>query len=168
MLNIHHDKSRLSRVRVAFENGALSFMLPKDATFEDLADRLDRLGERHHGKPVAIEVKVAATSDAQRRQLISELGRGIGYRRIAHTEGTPDPNIGVRFPQFGNEKRKDYITNMSLGSQVLMTVRPRLRGLGLVLTIFAVLAAGMLGSACGTVAGAGQDKAGNMRAWLQY
>jgi predicted small secreted protein len=47
-----------------------------------------------------------------------------------------------------------------------MTLRLRLRGLSLALAIFAVLGAGMLGSACGTVAGAGQDKAGNMRAWL--
>src|SRR5437667_1935375 len=31
----------------------------KDATFEDLADRLDRLGKRRHGKPVAIAVKLA-------------------------------------------------------------------------------------------------------------
>ena len=64
MLNIHPDGSRPSRVTVAFEEGALSFMLSKDATFEDLADRLDRLGERHHGKPVAIEVKLAAAFDA--------------------------------------------------------------------------------------------------------
>ena len=62
MLSIHHDESRPSRVTVAFEDGALSFMLSKRATFEDLADRLDRLGERHHGKPVAIEVKLAAAS----------------------------------------------------------------------------------------------------------
>ena len=66
MLNIHHDDSRRpSRVTVAFEDGALSFMLSKDATFEDLADRLDRLGERHHGKTVTIEVKLAAAFDAQ-------------------------------------------------------------------------------------------------------
>ena len=62
MRNIHHDESRPSRVTVAFEDGALSFMLSKRATFEDLADRLDRLGERHHGKPVSIEVKLAAAS----------------------------------------------------------------------------------------------------------
>jgi hypothetical protein len=37
-------------------------MLSKDATFEDLADQLGRLGARHHGKPVAIEVKLAALS----------------------------------------------------------------------------------------------------------
>jgi hypothetical protein len=62
MLNIHNDGSSPSRVTVTFADGALSFMLSEDATFEDLADRLDRLGERHHGKPVAIEVKLAAAS----------------------------------------------------------------------------------------------------------
>jgi hypothetical protein len=86
MLNIHPDQSRPSRVTVAFEDGALSFMLSKDATFEDLADRLDRLGERHHRKPVAIEVKLAVASDAQRRRLVSGLGRGIG---IATLKGRP-------------------------------------------------------------------------------
>jgi hypothetical protein len=82
MLNIHHDESRPSRVTVAFEDGALSFMLSKDATFEDLADRLDRLGERHHRKPVAIEVKLAVESVAQRRPLVSGLGRGIGIATL--------------------------------------------------------------------------------------
>jgi hypothetical protein len=60
MLNNYHDESRPSRVTVAFEDSALSFMLLKDATFEDLADRLDRLRERHCGKPIAIEAKFAA------------------------------------------------------------------------------------------------------------
>ena len=55
------------------------------------------------------------------------------------------------------------------GSQeVLMTLRLRLRGLSLALAIFAVLGAGMFVSACGTVAGASQDRTGNIRAWLQY
>jgi predicted small secreted protein len=44
----------------------------------------------------------------------------------------------------------------------------QLRGLSLALAIFAVLGAGMFVSACGTVAGAGPDKSGNIRAWLQY
>jgi hypothetical protein len=63
MLNIHNDGSSPSRVTVTFADGALSFTLSKDATFEDLADRLDRLGERHHGAPVAIDIKLAAASD---------------------------------------------------------------------------------------------------------
>jgi len=83
MLNIHHNESRPSRVRVAFKDGALSFMFSKDATFEDLADRLDRLGKRRHGKPVAIAVKLAAAFDAHRRALISGLGRGHGIGAAA-------------------------------------------------------------------------------------
>jgi len=78
MLNIHHDESRPSRVTVAFEHGAISFMMSKDATFEDLADRLDRLRKRRHGKAVAIAVKLAAAFDAHRRGLVSRLGRGRG------------------------------------------------------------------------------------------
>ena len=48
-----------------------------------------------------------------------------------------------------------------------MTLRLRLRGFNLALVIFAVLSAGMLASACGTVVGVDQNGAG-MRAWLQY
>jgi hypothetical protein len=70
-------------VTVAFEHGAISFMMSKDATFEDLADRLDRLGKRRHGKPVAIAVKLAAAFDAHRRGLISGLGRGRGVGAVA-------------------------------------------------------------------------------------
>ena len=76
MLHIHHDESQLSRVRVAFEDGALSFMLSKDATFEDLADRLDRLGEPRYGRPISIEVKLAGASDAEQRRLVSGLDQG--------------------------------------------------------------------------------------------
>src|SRR5207245_4307056 len=78
MLHIHHNESRPSRVTVAFEHSAISFMMSKDATFEDLADRLDRLGKRRHDKPVAIAVKLAAAFDAHRRGLVSRLGRGRG------------------------------------------------------------------------------------------
>ena len=83
MLNIHHDEARPSCVTAAFEHGAISFMMSKDATFEDLADRLDRLGKRRHGKPVAIAVKLAAAFDAHRRGLISRLGRGRGVGLVA-------------------------------------------------------------------------------------
>jgi hypothetical protein len=78
MLKIHHGGSRSSRVTVAFEDSALSFMLSKDATFEDLADRLNRLGERHHCKPVTIEVKLAAAFDAQGGRPVAGLGLGHG------------------------------------------------------------------------------------------
>ena len=47
-----------------------------------------------------------------------------------------------------------------------MTLR-RLRGLSLALAISAILGTGMLVS-CATVAGAGQEGAGNIRAWPRY
>jgi hypothetical protein len=52
---------------VAFADGPLSFLLAKNATFEDLADRLERLGERHRGKPIAIDVKLRAAPDTRRQ-----------------------------------------------------------------------------------------------------
>jgi predicted small secreted protein len=42
-------------------------------------------------------------------------------------------------------------------SESVMTLRLRLQGLTVALAVFAVLSGGMLLSACGTVAGAGQD-----------
>jgi hypothetical protein len=68
MLNIAHDERPHSRVTVAFADGPLSFLLSKDAAFEDLADRLQRLGERHRGKPIAIDVKLAAAPAPRDRQ----------------------------------------------------------------------------------------------------
>src|SRR5438552_18695372 len=62
MLNIHNDGSSPGRVTVTFADGALSVMLSEDATFDALAVLLVRLGEWHHGKPVAIEVNRAARS----------------------------------------------------------------------------------------------------------
>jgi hypothetical protein len=94
MLNMH-EETRPSRVTVAYEDSALSFMLSKDATFENLVDRLDCLGERHHGRPIAIEVKFAAASDAQRRRPVSGLGRGRGIC-IAAPTGTPNANLAPR------------------------------------------------------------------------
>src|SRR5438445_13744915 len=91
MLNIHHDESRPSRVTVALEHGAISFTMSKNATFEDLADRRDRLGKRRHGKPVAIAVKLAAAFDAHRRGLISGLGRSRGVGGVAEVDARPTP-----------------------------------------------------------------------------
>lgn len=47
----------LTRVTALFEGGALSFLLPGGATFEDLADRVDQLGARVDGQVIAIKVR---------------------------------------------------------------------------------------------------------------
>ena len=43
-----------------FEDGLSSFLLSCDATYEELAGRLEHLAGRHHGKPIAFKVKLAA------------------------------------------------------------------------------------------------------------
>jgi hypothetical protein len=83
VLNIHHDELQPSRVTVAFEHSALSFMMSKDATLEDLADRLDRLGKRRHGKPVAIAVKLGAASDVH-----TGTPDNLGSFRTSHRDRT--------------------------------------------------------------------------------
>lgn len=49
--------SRPSRVTAVFDDRALSFILAKGATLEELSDRLADLGQRHNGRPVAVTVK---------------------------------------------------------------------------------------------------------------
>jgi hypothetical protein len=53
-----------------------------------------------------------------------------------------------------------FLVSMNGSQEILMPLRLRLRGLSLALIIFAVLGAGMLVSACGTVAGTSRDGAG--------
>jgi hypothetical protein len=93
--------------------------------------------------------------------------------------GPATPRIGIfrRYSQFDFYRKEKleasyvnmiFLVSMSGSQEILMPLRLRLRGLSLALTIFAVLGAGMLVSACGTVAGTSRDGAGNIRAWLQY
>ena len=56
MHKTHERRLRLNRVTAVFEDRALSFILAKGATLEELSDRLADLG-RHNGYPVAITVK---------------------------------------------------------------------------------------------------------------
>lgn len=48
-----------NQVMALFSDRALSFSLSPDATFGDLADRLDDLDKRHTGLPTAIYLKFA-------------------------------------------------------------------------------------------------------------
>lgn len=47
-----------NEVTVVFRNAALMFDLPSGSTLEDLARRLEDLGERPFGEPVYIDIKV--------------------------------------------------------------------------------------------------------------
>jgi hypothetical protein len=54
------ETPRPNSVMAMFEDGVSTFLLSCDATFEDLAGHLGQLAERHHGKPIAINVKLGS------------------------------------------------------------------------------------------------------------
>ena len=62
MHKIREHCLRQSRVTAVFEDRALSFILAKGATLEDLSDRLADLDRRHNARPVAITVKFGSSS----------------------------------------------------------------------------------------------------------
>jgi hypothetical protein len=55
--NIPEHRLRQNRVTAVFEDSALSFILAKGATLEDLSDRLGNLD----GMPIAIIVKIGSS-----------------------------------------------------------------------------------------------------------
>jgi hypothetical protein len=57
MQSTHRTRMPAYQVEALYNHSALSFVLATGATFADLADRLDRLGERHIGTPTAIYPK---------------------------------------------------------------------------------------------------------------
>jgi hypothetical protein len=60
MHNSHPPRMTNNHVTALFSDSAIWFSLSMGATFADLADRLEQLGERHTGVPVAIYLKVAS------------------------------------------------------------------------------------------------------------
>jgi hypothetical protein len=58
MQTIPSKPRRTNSVRATFEDGMFTFLLSCDATFEELADRLGRLAEKHQGRPIAFDVKL--------------------------------------------------------------------------------------------------------------
>jgi hypothetical protein len=51
-----------SRLRFVFDDAVISLRLASDATFEDIARTLEKVGAKHRHKPVAIDVRLAASS----------------------------------------------------------------------------------------------------------
>jgi len=64
---IREQSLRQSRVTAVFEDHTLSFLLAKDATLEELSDRLADLDRQHRGWPVAITVKFSSRNAGSHR-----------------------------------------------------------------------------------------------------
>ena len=61
MINTHTEKPLLNNVTAVFAGGSQSFLLPQDATLEEIADRIDHLSVRQERGAVAVVVKFAST-----------------------------------------------------------------------------------------------------------
>jgi hypothetical protein len=67
MIGLHETGSRRPYVKALFEDGADSFVLPFGSTLEELAERIDDLGARHTGTPVAIQVHFYPTASPRQQ-----------------------------------------------------------------------------------------------------
>jgi hypothetical protein len=85
MHEIREHRLGQSRVTAVFEDRALSFILAKGATLEELSDRLADLGQRQERRPIASTVKFGASTH-------KEAGNG-----------SRDAQVGMSTPREGQE-----------------------------------------------------------------
>ena len=62
MQSIRTDEAANGRLRFVFNDAVVSFGLVVNPTFEDVARTLADLEPQHYGKPVAIDVTLAASA----------------------------------------------------------------------------------------------------------
>ena len=100
MISTHMNKQPYNRVTAIFADGSQSFLLPKGATLEHVADRIVDLSARHEQPAVAIVVKFAPAAPqcstpraatAFRNGLLTELPRlRASARSMARTPDRAD------------------------------------------------------------------------------
>ena len=49
--------ARLSRVTVEFKESSIAFLMPRKATYQDLAERMAAMATGHRGVPLIVEVR---------------------------------------------------------------------------------------------------------------
>jgi hypothetical protein len=59
-MSARKDRTRPSRVMAVFQEAALSFNLPREATLGDLAEELGALGKIYGGLPLYVDVRLPA------------------------------------------------------------------------------------------------------------
>jgi hypothetical protein len=60
MRNISKEPFVATNVRMAFEDGTVSFFIPRGKTFADISESLDSVGKWPKGKIVSIDVRFKA------------------------------------------------------------------------------------------------------------
>lgn len=94
MQSMPSEDRRSSSVMAMFEDGLSTFLLSCDATFEDLAGRLGQIGERHQGRPIAINVKLGSRRQDVRASACGP--RQFGIRRVGARLSAAGRNVDDR------------------------------------------------------------------------
>jgi hypothetical protein len=63
MRNISQEQFIPINVLVEFEDGSVSFRVPRGATFADISENLDRIGMWHQGQPISIDMRFKAPEE---------------------------------------------------------------------------------------------------------
>ncbi len=57
---IDGQRTQQNRVMAVFREAALSFNMPRETTYEELAEELSALGELYGGSPLYVDIKLPA------------------------------------------------------------------------------------------------------------
>ena len=79
MRNVMRKISRWSfiatKVLIEFEDGPVFFPIPRGATLAQVSENLDKIGKRHRGEPLAIEVLFKAHKERAKSPLTRPTAR---------------------------------------------------------------------------------------------
>ena len=67
MRNISKERFVATKVRMAFDDGSVSFCIPRGKTFADISENLEKVGRWPKGKIVSIDVRFKASDGSCHR-----------------------------------------------------------------------------------------------------
>jgi hypothetical protein len=63
MRNISTERFIATNVMIRFKDGSESFCVPRGSTLADISDNLDRIAQRHDGRPISIDIRFRAPDE---------------------------------------------------------------------------------------------------------
>ena len=80
MRNTSKERLIATSVLIAFEDGAVSFRIPRGATLADVSEDLDKIGKEHNGQPLSIDVRFRTPKDHGRAPAYPPKSSSMPYR----------------------------------------------------------------------------------------
>jgi hypothetical protein len=64
MRDVSNQRFIATNVLIRFEDGSESFCVPCGSTLADISEKLDRIGQRHEGRTISIDVRFKAPEES--------------------------------------------------------------------------------------------------------